>query len=97
MLLKRSVACRASPYGNPFYDGISLETTEVMFVKVKERFLNLKWDYAWHAKTYDKWLSAAEAVNPHAHLSCDGMLQPCISCCGIHSPSIVPCNTCCVS
>lgn len=53
-----------SPYGEPYYDGISLEATEVMFVKVKERFLDMQWSYALHAKRYDKWTSAAGQASP---------------------------------
>ncbi|KAK9861622.1 hypothetical protein WJX84_010796 [Apatococcus fuscideae] len=51
---------RASPYGDPFYDGIALEATEVMFVKVKERFVDLRWTYAVNAKRYDAWLTDAD-------------------------------------
>ena len=62
-ILMAPILCRMSPYGEPFYDGISLEAMEVMFVKVKERFLEMKWSYAMHAQHYDKWSTAASQAS----------------------------------
>ena len=62
-ILMAPIFCRMSPYGEPFYDGISLEAMEVMFVKVKERFLEMKWSYAMHAQHYDKWSTAASQAS----------------------------------
>lgn len=55
--------CRMNPYGNFFYDGISLEATEVVFLKVKDRLLNLRYSYALHAQHYDKWSLAARQAS----------------------------------
>ena len=47
-----------NPYGENYYDGITLDPFEVVFVKVKELLLERDWSYAVHAAKYDSWLSA---------------------------------------
>jgi hypothetical protein len=51
-----------NPYFPQFLDGGSLEAMEVMFVKVKERFLEQKWSYPVNANLYDKWYLASSQV-----------------------------------
>lgn len=55
--------CSTNPYGELYYDGITIDPFEVMFVKVKELLLERGWMYALHAKKYDAWLEAQ--VPPH--------------------------------
>ena len=47
---------RVNPYGENYYDGITIDPFEVIFVKVKELLLERDWSYAVHAAKYDKWL-----------------------------------------
>lgn len=44
-----------NPYGESYYDGISLTPFEVMFVKVKGVLLHNEWSYARTAIKYDEW------------------------------------------
>lgn len=53
-----------NPYGEHYLDGASLEATEVMFVKVKQRLLERRWSYPTAAVRYDAWLAASDAVRP---------------------------------
>ncbi len=46
-----------NPYGENYYDGISLNPFEVMFVKVKGVLLQNDWSYARVAKKYDEWMT----------------------------------------
>jgi hypothetical protein len=46
---------RVNPYGESYYDGISLTPFEVMFVKVKGVLLHNEWSYARTAIKYDQW------------------------------------------
>ncbi|NBU65380.1 MAG: hypothetical protein EBS29_12910 [Chloroflexia bacterium] len=48
---------RVNPYGEHFYDGISLHPFEVMFVKVKEKVLVNDWEFAILAKKYEEWMT----------------------------------------
>ena len=48
---------RVNPYGENYYDGISLNPFEVMFVKVKGVLLQNDWSYARVAKKYDEWMT----------------------------------------
>ncbi len=48
---------RVNPYGEHFYDGISLHPFEVMFVKVKEKVLVNDWEFAVLAKKYEDWMT----------------------------------------
>ena len=41
--------CRVNPYGENYYDGITIDPFEVIFVKVKELLLERDWSYAVHA------------------------------------------------
>ena len=49
--------CRVNPYGEFYYDGISLAPYEVMFVKVKGVLLANDWSYARIAAKYDDWIT----------------------------------------
>jgi hypothetical protein len=49
-----------NPYGSHYLDGASLEAMEVMFVKVKQRLVDLDWSYPLAATQYDKWTLARE-------------------------------------
>ena len=51
------VCRRVNPYGENYYDGISLNPFEVMFVKVKGVLLQNDWSYARVAKKYDEWMT----------------------------------------
>lgn len=51
-----------NPYGAHYLDGGSLEAMEVMFVKVKQRLIDLDWSYPVAATQYDKWYLALEEV-----------------------------------
>lgn len=51
-----------NPYGAHYLDGGSLETMEVMFVKVKQRLIDLDWSYPYAATQYDKWYLEQEEV-----------------------------------
>lgn len=51
---------QANPYGEHYYDGISLNPFEVMFVKVKERVLQNDWSFAVQAQKYTTWMEAQE-------------------------------------
>jgi hypothetical protein len=51
---------QANPYGEHYYDGISLNPFEVMFVKVKERVLQNDWSFAVQAQKYTGWMEAQE-------------------------------------
>lgn len=53
----------ANPYGEYYYDGISLNPYEVVFVKVKGDMVQSGWSYAMYAKKYEQWLEASEAHN----------------------------------
>lgn len=53
-----------NPYGAHYLDGGSLETMEVMFVKVKQRLIDLDWSYPYAATQYDKWYLALDEVCP---------------------------------
>jgi hypothetical protein len=58
-----------NPYGSNYLDGGSLEAMEVMFVKVKQRLLDLGWSYPYAASQYDRWyLARAEVM---IRRSCD--------------------------
>ena len=46
-----------NPYGESYYDGISLTPFEVMFVKVKGVLLHNDWSYARIAVKYNEWYS----------------------------------------
>ena len=46
-----------NPYGEFYYDGISLAPYEVMFVKVKGVLLANDWSYARIAAKYDDWIT----------------------------------------
>ena len=58
-----------NPYGAHYLDGGSLEAMEVMFVKVKQRIIDLDWSYPYAATQYDKWYLALDevcsAATPH--------------------------------
>lgn len=47
-----------NPYGEYYYDGITLNPFEVMFVKTKEVLLANEWTYAILAEKYDSWIQA---------------------------------------
>lgn len=51
------MCCRVNPYGENYYDGITIDPFEVMFVKVKALLLERGWSYAVHASKYDAWLA----------------------------------------
>ncbi|KAK9808733.1 hypothetical protein WJX72_002733 [[Myrmecia] bisecta] len=48
---------RVNPYGENYYDGITLSPYEVLFVKVKGVLLQNDWSYARFAKKYDEWIT----------------------------------------
>jgi hypothetical protein len=52
---------RVNPYGEYYYDGITLNPFEVMFVKTKEALLANQWTYATLAQKYDHWIAAQES------------------------------------
>ena len=47
-----------NPYGEHYYDGISLNPFEVLFVKTKGVLLGNDWSYSTLATKYDQWMSA---------------------------------------
>jgi hypothetical protein len=51
-----------NPFGPHYLDGGSLEAMEVMFVKVKDRFLKQMWPYPVNAHLYDQWYQASAQV-----------------------------------
>lgn len=51
---------RVNPYGENYYDGITIDPFEVVFVKVKDLLLERDWSYAVHAAKYDLWLQVQE-------------------------------------
>lgn len=48
---------RVNPYGEYYYDGITIDPFEVMFVKVKDLLLERRWSYALQASKYDAWMA----------------------------------------
>ena len=56
-LFRLSCVCSTNPYGEMYYDGISIDPFEVMFVKVKEILIKQGWIYAVRARQYDAWLT----------------------------------------
>lgn len=53
-----------------YYDGITINPFEVMFVKVKEVLLERGWMYATHARQYDSWLTqqvCLPSTTPQSH------------------------------
>lgn len=54
----RNWACnkKANPYGEHYYDGISLNPFEVLFVKVKEKVVQNEWSFAMEAIKYGQWM-----------------------------------------
>ena len=58
---------RVNPYGENYYDGISLNPFEVMFVKVKGVLLQNDWSYARVAKKYDEWMTMQVPSSALAH------------------------------
>jgi hypothetical protein len=61
---KSNWGCNAefNPHHPHHMDGGSIEAMEVMFVKVKERFLDHKWPFAVNAQLYDHWYRATAQV-----------------------------------
>lgn len=55
-------SCNAglNPYGEKMYDGIDVNPIEVLFVKIKEHFLEANWTAAVTGAKYAKWIQAAE-------------------------------------
>jgi hypothetical protein len=51
-----------NPFGPHNLDGGNVEVMEVMFVKVKGRFLSGKWPFSVTAFNYDQWIQAMEQV-----------------------------------
>ena len=49
---------RVNPYGEHYYDGISLNPFEVLFVKTKGVLLGNDWSYSTLATKYDQWMAA---------------------------------------
>ncbi len=47
-----------NPYGEHYYDGISLNPFEVLFVKTKGVLLGNDWSYSTLATKYDQWMAA---------------------------------------
>jgi hypothetical protein len=61
---KSTWGCNAefNPHHPLHMDGGSIEAMEVMFVKVKERFLEYNWPFAVNAQLYDQWYRATAQV-----------------------------------
>ena len=71
--------CRVNPYGEHYYDGISLNPFEVLFVKTKGVLLGNDWSYSTLATKYDQWM-AAQVSSLHQTLHnmlCPFTIVPC--------------------
>ena len=71
--------CRVNPYGEHYYDGISLNPFEVLFVKTKGVLLGNDWSYSTLATKYDQWM-AAQVCSLHQTLHnalCPFTIVPC--------------------
>lgn len=53
-----------NPYGEYYYDGISLNPFEVLFVKMKEKALRNEWPFSIQAAKYTKWMRQQEGGGP---------------------------------
>eukprot|EP00891_Asterochloris_glomerata_P006722 jgi/Astpho2/6722/Aster-06741 len=53
-----------NPYGEHYYDGISLNPFEVLFVKTKGVLLGNDWSYSTLATKYDQWMAAQASGVP---------------------------------
>lgn len=49
--------CRVNPQGEGYYDGISLDPLEVMFIKFKRVLQQNKWGNVMQAGKYHEWLT----------------------------------------
>lgn len=54
--------CSINPYGEHYYDGVSLNPLEVMFVKTKGVLLGNDWSYSLLAAKYDEWLAQQVSI-----------------------------------
>ena len=69
-----------NPYGEHYYDGISLNPFEVLFVKTKGVLLGNDWSYSTLATKYDQWMAAQVCnCNRQYSMHCAWTSAPCTS------------------
>ncbi len=63
-----------NPQGEGYYDGISLDPLEVMFVKFKRVLVQNKWANVLQARKYHEWMSSQ--VSSHDQENCSYLESP---------------------